>query len=195
MGLIDADYLHSLPLGLKGPKAFPDADRLEVLIETASTAVEDFCERRFLSQTHIETLRGKDSYRLILGEYPMTALTSVTWEDDTTGSTGTVDTSLLRFDESGIIEFKRRGGINAGAYYANLDWFDRSRLYTVTYVAGYSAAEMPGPIKHAVALQVTELLQPNYGGPQAEVPELVPLSSQLIVDLLDPKYKRKMKRA
>lgn len=195
MGLIDSDYFHSLPLGVKGPKAIPDADKLAVLIETASTAVEDFCERKFLLQEHVETLRGKDSYRLILGEYPAASLTSVAWEDDTTGGTGTIDTALLRLTEDGIVEFKRRGGINTGAYYANLDWFDRGRLYTVTYQAGYTAAEMPGPIKHAVALQVTELLQPNYGGPQAEVPELVPLSSQLIVDLLDPKYKRRMKRA
>lgn len=195
MGLITVDEFHSLPLGVKGPRAIPDADKLAVLIETASTAVEDFCERRFALQEHVEVLRGKDSYRLLLGEYPTVSLTSVEWEDDTTGGTGTIDTALLRVDADGIIEFKRRGGINVGAYYANLDWFDRGRLYTVTYQAGYAADEMPGPIKHAVGLQVTELLQPQYGGPQAEVPELVPLSSQLIVDLLDPKYKRKTKRA
>ena len=195
MGLITVDEFKTLPLGVKGPRALPDADLLEALIETASDAVEDFCERKFLLQSHTEVLRGKDSYRLILKEYPLVSITSVAWEDDTTGGTGTIDTALLRADSAGIIEFKRRGGINAGAYYSNLDWFDRGRLYTVTYQAGYAAADMPRPIKHAVGLQVTELLQPNYGGPQQEVPELVPLSSQLIVDLLDPKYKRKTKRA
>ena len=194
MGLITVDEFKTLPLGVKGPKAFPESDILERLIETATTAVEDFCERRFLLQEHVETLRGKNSYRLVLGEFPLASITSVAWEDDTTGGTGTIDTALLRVDAAGIVEFKRRGGINAGAYYSNIDWFDRNRVYTVTYQAGYAAADMPGPIKHAVALQVTELLQPSYGGPQQEVPELVPLSSQLIVDLLDPKYKRRTKR-
>ena len=195
MAIIDGDYFKKLPLGLKGPRAIPDADVLTDLIATAQTAVEDFCERKFELQSHVETLRGKDSYRLILREYPAATLTSVTWEDDTTGATGSIDTSLLRVNESGWVEFKQRGGINRAYVYNNLEWFDSCRLYTVTYTAGYAAADMPGPIKHAVALQVTELLQPNYGGPQAEVPELVPLSSQLIIDLLDPKYRRKMKRA
>lgn len=193
MGLITVDEFKRIPIGLKGPRSIPDSDELEVLIETASKAIEDFCQRQFASQSHVEVLRGKDSYRLILGEYPATALTSVAWEDDSTGTTGTVDTALLRINEAGWVEYKRREAGRSGYVYAGPEWFDVGRIYTVTYVAGYET--IPGPVKHATALQVAELLQPNFGGASQEVPELVPLSSQLIVDLLNPAYTRKMKRA
>lgn len=193
MGLITVDEFKNIPIGLKGPRSIPEADQLQVLIDTATTAIEDFCQRRFASQEHVEVLRGKDSYRLILGEYPLTGLTSVAWEDDATNTTGTIDTSLLRVIEDGWVEFKRKEAGRSGYVYAGPEWFDAGRVYTVTYTAGY--ATIPGPIKHATALQVAELLQPNFGGASQEVPELVPLSSQLIVDLLDPAYKRKMKRA
>lgn len=193
MGLITVDEFARIPIGLKGPKSIPEADHLQALIETASTAIEDFCQRRFASQEHVEVLRGRDSYRLILGEFPLTGLTSVAWEDDSTATTGTIDTALLRVVEDGWIEFKRKEAGRSGYVYAGPEWFDAGRTYTITYTAGY--ATIPGPIKHAVALQVAELLQPNFGGASQEVPELVPLSSQLIVDLLNPKYTRKMKRA
>lgn len=182
MALITVDEFMALPLGLKGPNAFPPRDVLATYIDTASTMVEQFCERAFASQSHAETLRGRDTYRLILGEYPVTGLTSVTWEDEDTGSTGTIDTADLRTHEWGAVEWKRKGAYD----------FASTRLYTVTYTAGYSS--IPGPVKHAVGLQVTELLQPNYGGAMQSVPELVPLASQLIVDLLDD-YRRKVKRA
>lgn len=192
MGLITVDELKALPVGLKGPRSWPESVDLQSYIDTASTMVENFLDRKIASQSVVETLRGRDSYRLILKEFPATALTSVGWEDDTTGSTGSVDIALLRLDESGILEFKRRGMVNSGYVYANLDWFDRARLYTVTYTAGYNP--VPGPVKHAVALQVSELLRPNFMGPGADVPaDLVPLSTQLIVDLLDD-YRRRTKR-
>lgn len=181
MALITEDEFRNLPLGIKGPRSIPESDHLSVLLETASDQIEDFCDRQFALQQHTEVLRGKDSFRMLLREYPLVSVDTVTWIDDDEVD-GSHAASLFRVHEYGLIEFKTR----------SIDWFDAGRTYTITYTAGYDP--IPYPVKHATALQVTELLQPNFGGPQQDVPELVPLSSQLIVELLDPKYRRKARR-
>jgi uncharacterized phiE125 gp8 family phage protein len=179
VALIDADYLKGLPLGLKN-RTLPEAEMLDALIETASDAIEDYCDRKFATQSHVERHAVRaDTNRLILREYPLQSVTSIAWRDEA-GNTGTVTVADLSIDPDGIIEFTN---VLDGPFAAGT-------TYTVTYVAGYDT--IPGAVKHAVALQVTELLQPNYSGPQREAAEIVPLSSELIVELLDKKYRRKV---
>lgn len=183
MGLIDVDYFMKMPLGIKGPRSYPEAEVLQTYIETASTVVENFCDRVFTEQQFTEVLAGRDSYRLILGQYPVASIDEVTWED--TGSltmTGTHDASLFRAEEWGAVVWKYKG----------TEQFRAGRLYTVKYTAGY--ATIPGPVKHATALGVAQLLQPNFAGPNDTVPELVPQTTQMMVDLLDD-YRRRSKRA
>ena len=184
MGLIDVDYFMKMPLGLKGPKAYPEADILATYIETASTQVEKFCDRTFAQQQFTEELRGRDSYRLLLGQFPIASIDEVTWVDEGSLSmTGTIDiATYLRFETWGLVEFKYKG----------VEAFREGRIYTVKYTAGYDP--IPGPVKHATALGVAQLLQPNYGGPSDSVPELVPQMTQLMVDLLDD-YRRRTIRA
>lgn len=183
MALIDVDYFMKMPLGLKGPRAYPEADILSTYIDTASEQVEKFCDRAFAQQQHTEVLTGRDSYRLILGQWPVISIDEVTWEDEgSLTQTGTHDASLFRSEEWGAILWKYRG----------VEQFRSYRRYTVKYTGGYDP--IPGPVKHATALAVAQLLQPNYGGAMDAVPELVPQTTQMMVDLLDD-YRRRTKRA
>lgn len=179
MALIDVEYFKRLPLGVN-EKAMPPLEALEEFIETASEQVEKFCDRKFLSASRVEKVWGSGRNELIVDEYPVTALTSVTWVD-TSGVTGTTDTSDLRFNSSGILEF-----IN----YVNGPWY-QNRLYTITYVAGYALVDIPRPVKHAVALWASDLMRPAFGGPSRErPPELVPLTTEQITELLE-NYRRR----
>jgi hypothetical protein len=175
--LIDIDYFKSLPLGLKD-NMIPEPDVLAEMIETASQQIENYTGRKFAPTQLTEYIAGSGSNRLILAQYPVMSLDSVVFED--AFGSHIVDPAHLWLDaDLGILTWR-----------SSLDGpFWKSGRYRVVYTAGYDP--IPGPVKHATALQVTELLQPNFGGPQQNVPDIVPLSSQLIIDLLDPEYVRK----
>lgn len=179
MALIDVEYFKRLPLGIN-ERGMPPIEALQEFIETASDQVERFCDRKFLTGTRVETIWGKGGNELILDEWPVTSLTSVTWVD-TNANSGTTDTSTLRFTSAGIVEFKNL---------VNGPW-RRDRLYTVTYVSGYALADIPRPVKHAVALWASDLMRPMYAGPSRErPPELVPLTTEQIGELLE-NYRRR----
>lgn len=180
MALIDSDYfnLNMKQLGLKSSFS-PDADALVQLIAEASQWVENYCRRKIESGQVVEIVPGKDSYRLILDEYPVTALTSLTW-DDFYGASGTISLDSVRTYTSGILEFKNRFNLEAP--------FLRSRIYTVTYTAGFDP--VPDVVKRATALKVVDLFSPQYQGPrEARQVEFVDDIDGTIVDLLEP-YRR-----
>lgn len=181
MALIDVEYFKRLPLGVN-EKAMPNLEALAEFLEVASDQVEAYCDRKFLSASRTESLWGSGKSQLILDEWPVTALASVTWVDKA-GSSGTEDVSLLRFSSSGVIEWIDSSD---GPFYTG-------RYYTVTYTAGYALADVPRPVKHAVALWATELMRPAFGGVSAQrPPEFVPLSSEQIEDLLDNYRRRRL---
>ena len=179
MALITLQEFKDLPLGLKDTILSKVGDPgLQSFIDTASKQVENFCNRQLASAEVAQELDGNGEQVMLLREYPVTALTSVTWEDET-GQTGTETVSQLRVSEAGVLRWKDP---NNGPFW-------RGRLYTVTYTAGY--ATVPGPIKHAVALWVTELLQPTFNqGANGKPEQLVALSSEQIGELLE-EYRRK----
>lgn len=177
MALIDIDYFRQQPFGGKSLDSNLPSEVLSETIDEASAYVEDYLDRKILSASYVERILGKRTFTLILDNYPVTALTSVSYVDAYSGAPGTHSTSdFLVHAESGILE-----KIN------KLDWFRSDRVYIVTYTAGY--ATVPGPIKKATALQVAQLLRPAYGGPN-EAAEVVPFADDLIVQLLE-KYRRK----
>lgn len=181
MALIDVEYFKRLPLGIN-EKAMPTLEALTEFIETASEQVEKFCDRKFLSQSRVEKIWGSDRNEIMVDEWPVTALTSVEWVD-TSGVTGTVTVSDLRFSEAGVIEWVNEANGPFRSY----------RLYTVTYTAGYSAGSMPRPIKHAVALWAADMMRPAFAGPSRErPPELVPLTTEQIGELLENFKRRRL---
>lgn len=179
MAHITLQEFKDLPLGLKDNIYQRIGDTgLQAFIDTASQQVDNFCNRQLASGSVAQELSGNAAQVLLLREYPVTALTSVTWEDDN-GITGTEDVANLRVSEAGVLRWKNP--VNGP--------FLPGRLYTVTYTAGY--VTIPGPIKHATALWVTELLQPTFNQGAAGKPtELVALSSEQIGELLE-EYRRK----
>lgn len=177
MALIDKNYFKSLPLGLK-QNMLPADDVLDVLIEEASRWVEDFCDRKFASAYQEDNRWGSGKNSLMLEHYPVESIQTITWIDDS-GTTGTVDVDDVRIrDVPGIIEFI---DLSDGPW-------DRKRFYTINYRAGFS--EVPGPVKHATALRVTELLQPQFLSPQFSSPDIIPATTEEIGVLLD-RYKRR----
>ncbi len=181
MALIDIEYFKRLPLGVN-EKAMPPTEAIIEFIETASEQVERFCDRSFLSATRIETVRGSGAMELMLDEWPVTALTTIATVDDS-GTTGSTDVSTIKFRSSGVLEFKN---MTTGPWWKGVS-------YTVTYTAGYTVQTMPRPIKHAVALWATDLMRPAYAGPSRErPPEMVPLTSEQIGELLDNFRRRRI---
>lgn len=181
MALIDVEYFKRLPLGMN-EKNLPAHEALVEFIETASEQVERFCDRKFLSSSRTEKVWGSGRNELMLDEWPMTALTSINWVDRA-GVTGTVDVAKVRWSSNGILEFI---DVKNGPWY-------KDRLYTVVYVAGYSTADMPRPIKHAVALWASDLMRPAFAGPSRErPPELVPLTTEQITELLENYRRRRL---
>lgn len=177
MPLIDTDYFNQqmVTLGLK--ESFtPKAETLSTLIAEASEWIEAECSRKFGQQEVIEDLRGKGYNRLILGQYPVSALNSITYYGEGEG-TGTVDKTLVRvLDRSGMLEWKEPH---------NGPWL-KSRLYTVNYGL---PSPVPGPVKRATALKVVDLLAPQYQGPRERKIELVSNVQEQIILLIEP-YRR-----
>lgn len=175
--LITAEYIQEqmATLGLKQAFA-PSAYALETLITEASDWVENYCDRKFSSTSAYTVEYGSGRNRFILDEFPVTAVHDVSWVDES-GQTGTVDPSLLRTLQGGIIEFKNP---IHGPWYTG-------RYYTVHYQTGY--VPVPSNVQRATALKVANLVQPQYQGPQDREIFMVSNIDQMIVDLLEP-YRR-----
>jgi hypothetical protein len=178
MPLITSDFFntHMEQLGLKSTFS-PKAEQLDELIVEASEWVENYLRRKIEQGEVVEVIRGRGFNRLLLDQWPISAVSSIAYEDDS-GASGTVDPADVRILPSGILEFK-----------SPLDgpWY-RSRTYTVTYTAGVNP--VPSNIKRATALKVVDLFTPQYQGPREQRSvELVSRLEEMIVDLLEP-YRR-----
>lgn len=181
MALIDREYFESLPLGVKN-RAMPYSENLDTFLETASAQVEAYCERKFELQTHVESIYGSGHNTILLNQYPVVQLESISYEDEWTSVPQYIAVDAIRYDESGVLNLKYPGTMGP---------WRTDRIYIVSYTAGYDP--VPAPIKHATALWATELMRPNFIGPQPERPaDLVPLSTQQIADLLDNYRRRRL---
>jgi len=162
--------------GLKASFA-PSSEALDTLIAEASDWVENYCDRLFEEQSVIEDIRPPYApfglRKLIVNHFPVTAITTVTWVDDT-GQTGSEDVTLLRSLTGGMLEWKNT---------ATGPWRN-DRTYTITYDAGYTT--IPTNVQRATALKIANLVQPQYQGPQEREVFMVTNLEAMIVDLLEP---------
>lgn len=176
MTLIDLDYFTSqtTTLGLKSSFT-PPADALTILIAEASEWVQNYCRRKFGSQSLTESHWGSGRGRLILNEFPVSSITSIS-AVDWRGSAATAPApSDVRITPGGMIELIDRSNL----------WFE-DRLYTVTYTL---PAAVPGTVKRATALKVVDLLDPMYFPGKQKSAELVTSVQEQIVTLLED-YRR-----
>ncbi len=172
--LIDADYFNQqmTTLGLKA--AFtPLPDALDILITDASDWVENYCDRQLDSASVVDVVRGKDRNRIIVNQFPVTAVATISFEPDTGSAALTVDPANVRILSSGILEFKSP---------LNGPWRSDG-TYTITYTAGYST--IPANVKRATALKVADLMRPQYQGPTDREVNMVSNLEEQILDLLE----------
>lgn len=111
------------------------------LITAASSWVRTFINRDITQATYTEVIDGNASERIVVGNYPVTAVTSITYADGTT-----VPTSAVVFDLNAIT---RTDG--------DIFVFGRSNI-TVVYTAGYvtTPADIEECVIEMVALRYRE---------------------------------------
>jgi hypothetical protein len=154
-------------------------DQIDMVIDYASQNIEDFCDRRFASAYYSEDLPGNNRSFLILDNRPIQLLQAVT-SVDAHGNEVEYASSYFSVDSAaGMIRWVKEG------YYA----FSKGYRWVVEYRAGYDT--IPGPVKHATALQAVSMLQPMFrGGTNFIEVDLIEGVNETIVDLLE-KYKNK----
>lgn len=177
MALIDTDYFNAqmATLGLKTSMT-PPADVLATLIAEASEWTEAYCRRHFGAQSFSEGHHGNGRRRLLLGEYPVDSVTSITAVTQSgTAATDAPATTDVRILPGGILEL-----INV------LKTWRTDRYYTI----GYTIPDpVPGPVKRAAALKVVEMLDPQYFPGKTKSMELITNVQEQIVTLLE-EYRR-----
>lgn len=180
MGLITIEYFKSLALPIKIPQYNQITDEtLQTTIDEASEFVEDYTDRKFAQAQYTERIVGSDRYTVMLEQFPIVSLDSISARDiyDNTETFST--SSFLIHADAGILEWLNK----------SVNFFLSNRVYVITYTAGYST--IPGPVKRATALQTLELLMPVFRQSSTMQPvDFVPETSEQIVELLE-KYRRK----
>lgn len=173
---ITADEFKNKPLGIALRQY--SSDQLDSFIEIATAQVEQYCERVFELTTYTESFVGDGTATHLTQEYPLVSVTSLSQTTLTTAPVTTNVTvgSLLRLSET-----DKYGRVALGAS-SEITSFSGASKYSLVYSAGY--ASIPPAIKHATALFMSELLKPDYGGAQETTPDIIPITSQQIADLL-----------
>jgi hypothetical protein len=173
---ITAEEFKNKPLGVALRQY--SSEQLDSLIEIATEQVETYCERIFEQTTYTETFIGDGSTAYLTNQYPIITITSLS---ETTIATSPVTTAVTAASLTRTTDADKYGKIIIGPS-SQITSFSPGAKYTIVYTAGY--ATLPPAIKHAAALFMSELLKPDYGGAQDTVPEIIPISSQQIADLL-----------
>jgi hypothetical protein len=183
MSFITVDELKDYPLPVKnsmwdkinGVSPY----QIQKVLDYATQNIKDYLDRDIELTEYVERIFvSKPEPKLILNQYPVTELTSIS-STDLYGNIITYSLPSFFSGENGIIEWidKTRNG------------FYPTYVYTVSYTAGY--ATIPGPIKHATALQAISMLEPMFrGGTNFAQIDLVEGTEEIIVDMLE-KYRRK----
>lgn len=177
---ITPEFLKSYPLPVTDAQWAKVGDaKITAVSAYAADHIEDWLDRSVLSANVEDRLKGTGMYTMMLSTWPVTSITSIKSYDNLYNETTEDLDEIYVNDSSGILEWKKRGKYS----------FYKSKIYVVSYVAGYSS--VPGPIIHATALQTVKMLQPLFrGGTSFVETELIMELDEQIVELLDP-YKRR----
>lgn len=118
---------------------------LNGFINRASAIIENYCQRKFISQVYTnEEYGGDGTYRLNLRNFPVTTLSSLQWNtssDFANPDWETIDTSDY--------DLERVNQRDAGIIFLASGFVKGINNYRVTYTAGYALADMPHDIRAA----------------------------------------------
>lgn len=140
-----------------------DDDFIDNLIARASEAIENYCKRKFNSETLTEYYDGKGSNRIVLDRRPVISITSI--HDDTDREYGSATlvaaSDYVLYEDRGIVEYdaSERTFTSTKAYFA-----DGQKNVKVVYVAGYST--IPTDVEQACIMLVALLY--NRGEQRAD---------------------------
>jgi hypothetical protein len=112
---------------------------IDSIINSASQFIENYCNRKFISQTFTEYYDGNDEEKLLLSNFPITVFTGLYLYDFMSAvvlQTYTVHSDYEVYTDEGIIY--KPGCFGHG-----------HKNYKVVYVAGYTMANMPEDLKTA----------------------------------------------
>lgn len=162
-----------------------DNEVLDEYLQIATANVEAYTERIFASTTYTEKFQGDGSLTYLAAQYPLTSVTSITQTVISDGSQTQADTSkLIRTDVNDSISRIELSGNDSG-----VSSFRTDAIFTLVYVAGFTT--IPPVVKHATGLWCAELLRGDYGSTR-EAPEVMRMTSQQIVELLNPIRRRRI---
>lgn len=124
---------------------------LERLINVASMQIERHCNRKLVSQAHVDTFDGTSSNQLVLPQYPVTAIAGV-WVDQTRAFGS--DTQLETSEYSDSTEDLQQGLLRlvSGAFGRGV------RNVKVSYTAGYVTISEEAPDLEQACLWLVELM-------------------------------------
>jgi hypothetical protein len=181
MSIIDSAYIKSIPIPIKDSQWDSiGEEQIQVAIDEAEEYIEDYLDRHIASAYYTETVNGRGRPFLVMEEYPITYISSITSYDQSyTEETYDVDDFMIDAN-AGMIAWKDKVRNN----------FEFGKTYTVVYQAGFYP--VPLPIKKALALQSIEMLQPLFRKTNSAMSmvDLIPNSTEMIVEFLE-KYRRK----
>ncbi len=180
MGYITIQELKDYPLPVTTAQWAKVTDpQLQIVIDQATTSVDDWLDRSLTIQSYTDRVRGNDRTSMLLECYPIVSLTGVN-SYDYASSVKAYDGSFFRYDTKAAIVY----WLSTHIY----NW-DRAHDWEITYTSGLST--IPGPVKYATTLQAVKMLQPIFrGGTNFTEVKLIEGLDSEIVDALY-KYKRK----
>ena len=117
-----------------------NGEYVDNIINTSSQFIENYCNRKFVSQTFTEYYDGNNENKLLLTNFPVTVFTSLQlwdYQNQIVQETYVVHSDYEVYLEEGII------------YKAGYFLYGHKNYKTI-YVAGYTASTMPDDIKTAV---------------------------------------------
>lgn len=158
---------------------------LDEYLQIATANVEAYTERIFAEQTYTEKFQGDGSTTYLAYQYPITEITSLNQVVISDGSTSSADLSkLIRTGQNDSIARIALSGNDV-----LMQSFRGDAIFTLVYKAGF--ASVPPVVKHATGLWCAELLRGDYGN-TTQAPEVMRLTSQQIVELLNPIRRRRI---
>lgn len=141
-------------LKLSSPKE-EEETILEALCDEISEAIEDYCGRKFESQSLTEDYDGLGTRILMLQQYPIVSVTTVTRTKVDAADTQVVvaSTEYNINSEPGILLMHQINHVDSSV------WVKGEQNYAIVYVAGYSADDMPKAIVNACKQWIAVVFQ------------------------------------
>ena len=128
---------------------------LKSLVDEISAAVEDYCGRKFVEGNVTEEYDGSGSRNLMLRNYPINSVASVTrTKEDSADTQVTVESAEYKIDsEAGMLIMHPVNHVDSSI------WIVGDLNYSIVYNTGYAATDMPKAVINACKTWIAVIFQ------------------------------------